>query len=58
MRLQLFEQTPDPAAALIGAIHRPKVKHHKPLSRQDITDLAKGLDEFGGYRTTVIKLFV
>jgi integrase len=46
----------DPAAALIGAIHRPKVKHHKPLSRQDITDLAKGLDEFGGYRTTVIAI--
>ena len=46
----------DPAAALIGAIHRPKVKHHKPLSRQDITDLAKGLDKFGGYRTTVIAI--
>lgn len=46
----------DPAAALIGAIHRPKVKHHKPLSRQDITDLSKGLDEFGGYRTTVIAI--
>ncbi|WP_316672904.1 phage integrase central domain-containing protein [uncultured Tolumonas sp.] len=46
----------DPAAALIGAIHRPKVKHHKPLSRQDIADLAKAIDEFGGYRTTVIAI--
>ena len=46
----------DPAAALKGAIHRPKVKHHKPLSRDQIADFLKALDSFGGYRTTVIAL--
>lgn len=46
----------DPAAALKGAIHRPKVKHHKPLSRDQIADFVKALDSYGGYRTTVIAL--
>lgn len=46
----------DPAAALKGAIHRPKVEHRKPLSREQIGDFAKALDEYGGYRTTVIAL--
>ena len=46
----------DPAAALKGAIHRPKVKHHRPLSRNQIVDFAKALDRYGGYRTTVIAL--
>jgi integrase len=46
----------DPAAALKGAIHRPKVEHRKPLSREQIADFAKALDEYGGYRTTVIAL--
>lgn len=45
----------DPAA-LKGAIHRPKVKHHRPLSRNQIVDFAKALDSYGGYRTTVIAL--
>jgi len=46
----------DPAAALKGAIHRPKVEHNKPLSRADIPRFAKALEEYGGYRTTVIAL--
>ena len=46
----------DPAAALRGAIHRPKVKHHKPLSREQIADFMKKVDNYGGYRTTVIAL--
>jgi integrase len=46
----------DPAAALKGAIHRPKVEHHKPLSRSQIVDFIKALDKYGGYRTTVIAL--
>jgi len=46
----------DPAAALKGAIHRPKTKHHKPLSRDQVADFVKALDSYGGYRTTVIAL--
>jgi integrase len=46
----------DPAAALRGAIHRPKVEHHKPLSRSQIVDFTNALDKYGGYRTTVIAL--
>ena len=46
----------DPAAALKGAIQRPKVEHHKPLSRDQITCFVKALDAYGGYRTTVIAL--
>jgi len=46
----------DPAAALKGAIHRPKVKHHKPLSRNQIANFVRALDSYGGYRTTVIAL--
>lgn len=46
----------DPAAALRGAITRPKVAHHKPLSRTQIVEFVECLDEYGGYRTTVIAL--
>nr|VFJ56562.1 MAG: Integrase [Candidatus Kentron sp. FW] len=46
----------DPAAALKGAIHRPKVKHSKPLSRDQIADFVKVLGSYGGHRTTVIAL--
>lgn len=46
----------DPAAALKGAIHRPKVEHHKPLTRADIPDFLKALETYGGYRTTVIAM--
>ncbi len=44
----------DPAAALKGAIRRPKVEHRKPLSRDQIADFVKALNSYGGYRTTVI----
>lgn len=46
----------DPAAALKGAITRPKVAHSKPLSREQIAAFVKALDSYGGYRTTVIAL--
>jgi integrase len=46
----------DPAAALKGAIDRPKRQHHKPLSRDQIAELAKALESYGGFRTTVIAL--
>jgi integrase len=46
----------DPAAALKGAIHRPKVEHHKPLSREQVGDFVKAVESDGGYRTTVIAL--
>lgn len=46
----------DPAAALRGAIHRPKTKHRKPLSRDQIAAFMKALEKYGGYRTTVIAL--
>ena len=46
----------DPAAALKGAIHRPKTEHHKPLTRTQIADFVKSLDSKGGYRTTAIAL--
>ncbi|MBR9856247.1 MAG: tyrosine-type recombinase/integrase [Gammaproteobacteria bacterium] len=46
----------DPAADLKGAIHRPKVEHRKPLTREQIVQFIKALDEYGGYRTTVIAL--
>lgn len=46
----------DPAAALKGAIHRPKVEHRKPLNREQIAAFLKVLERYGGYRTTVIAL--
>lgn len=46
----------DPASALKGAIQRPKVKHHKPLTRDQVAGLVAALDSYGGYRTTVIAL--
>lgn len=46
----------DPAAALKGAIHRPRTKHSKPLSRDNIAAFDKALQSYGGYRTTVIAL--
>jgi len=44
----------DPAAVLKGAIKRPPVDHHKPLSQAQIADFVKALDSYGGYRNTVI----
>ena len=46
----------DPAAALRGAIHRPKTEHCRPLSRSEIADFLKAVESYGGYRTTVIAL--
>ena len=46
----------DPAAALKGAIHRPRTEHSKPLSREEIAKFDKALRSYGGYRTTVIAL--
>jgi integrase len=48
----------DPAAALKGAITRPKVQHHRPLSRGDIPAFLKALEKYGGYRTTAIAMRV
>ncbi len=46
----------DPAAALRGAIARPKTKHAKALTADEIKFFIKGLESYGGYRTTVIAL--
>ena len=46
----------DPAAALKGAIHRPKVEHCQPLARKDIPAFVAALENYGGYRTTVVAL--
>lgn len=46
----------DPAAALRGAIHRPRVEHRKPLTKGQIKDFTEALEKYGGYRTTVIAL--
>lgn len=46
----------DPAAALKGAIHRPKTEHRKPLSRDQIAAFVHALEGYAGYRTTVIAL--
>jgi integrase len=46
----------DPAAALKRAINRPKVKHHKPLSREQVGQFVRGLEGYAGYRPTVIAL--
>lgn len=46
----------DPAAALKGAIHRPKVTHAKPLSREQLADFIRALDSYAGYRATVLAL--
>lgn len=46
----------DPTVALKGAIHRPKVEHHKPLVRADVPDFLKALEKAGGYRTTAIAM--
>lgn len=46
----------DPAAALKGAIQRPKVIHAKPLSRVQLGDFIQALESYGGYRVTVLAL--
>lgn len=46
----------DPAAALKGAIHRPKIQPRQKLDPKDIPDFIKALDSYGGERQTVIAL--
>lgn len=46
----------DPAAALKGAVTRPKVKHNRPLAVHDIPWFLVALGKFGGYRTTAIAI--
>lgn len=46
----------DPASALRGAIHRPRVEHRRPLSKKEIGQFLSALDGYAGYRTTVIAL--
>jgi integrase len=46
----------DPAAALRGAIHLPKTKHHKPLNRTQATELMMKLTAYTGMPETVIAI--
>ena len=46
----------DPAAALKGAIARPRTEHHKPLSRGQVAAFGKALDSCSGNRSTIIAL--
>lgn len=46
----------DPTAALKGALSRPKVRHHKPLSATEIPEFLKTLEASGAYRATKIAL--
>lgn len=46
----------DPAAALRGAITRPPVKHHEPLTRHEIPGFLAALEVHGGYQATRIAL--
>ena len=46
----------DPAAALKGALHRPKVSHSKAMTREDIGDFLARVREYGGNRTTVLAM--
>ena len=46
----------DPAAALKGAIFRPKPQHAKALSRDEVKLFLKDIERYGGYRTTAIAL--
>ena len=46
----------DPAAALKGAVKRPKVKHHRPLDRSEIAELVRRLAADTGSRITHIAM--
>lgn len=46
----------DPAAALRGAVYRPKTVHRKPLTPEQIVRFKAQLEKYGGYRTTVLAL--
>lgn len=44
----------DPAASLVGVVHRPKIKHNLALNPDQVRDLLVRLDDAGGNRTTRI----
>ncbi len=46
----------DPAAALKGAISKPKTEHAKALSKEEIAKLSIALEKHGGYPVTRIAL--
>lgn len=46
----------DPAAALRGSITRPKTKHAKALTRDEVKLFLDSVESYGGYRITVIAL--
>jgi integrase len=46
----------DPAAALRGAVVRPKVKHNKALSSDELRKLIAALQGYGGLRQTSIAI--
>jgi integrase len=46
----------DPAAALRGAVIRPKVKHNKSLSKQELAGVLAKLQVFSGERLTAIAM--
>lgn len=46
----------DPAAALKGVVQRPKIKHNRSLTPEQITELLRRLDKAGGNRTTKIAI--
>jgi integrase len=46
----------DPAAALRGAVIRPKVKHNKSLSKQELAGVLAKLHVFSGERLTAIAM--
>jgi integrase len=46
----------DPAAALKGAISRPRTQHSKPLTSTEIPRVVSALQRYGGYPTTTIAL--
>jgi integrase len=46
----------DPAAALRGAVIRPKVKHNKSLSKDELQDLLSKFRVFSGERLTAIAM--
>lgn len=46
----------DPTYALKGALGSHKVQHHRALSQDEIPELLRALDSYGGHRRTVIAL--
>ncbi|MEO6918688.1 MAG: integrase arm-type DNA-binding domain-containing protein [Collimonas sp.] len=46
----------DPAAALKGALIRPKINHSKPMMPEQIGDFLARLRKYGGNRTTVLAM--